>query len=167
MAFRRSSWIGTTAGSSSRSCRQGSRPCATRIVAALIEVLAPEGILLRNDAPARRREGLSAEISRGVRRGPPRRSRCRRAASATWRHRGTARRPAPFSISVPTAFSPGPAHAGRRPRPRLFRLSRIVRPSSGPQSGECHRHRCQPGSAGAWRRQRDAQRALQHRVARS
>jgi 23S rRNA (cytosine1962-C5)-methyltransferase len=34
-----------------------------RIVAALIEVLAPEGILLRNDAPARRREGLSPEIT--------------------------------------------------------------------------------------------------------
>ena len=33
------------------------------IVAALIEVLGPEGILLRNDAPARRREGLSAEIA--------------------------------------------------------------------------------------------------------
>jgi 23S rRNA (cytosine1962-C5)-methyltransferase len=34
-----------------------------RIIAALIEVLAPEGILLRNDAPARRREGLSPEIT--------------------------------------------------------------------------------------------------------
>jgi 23S rRNA (cytosine1962-C5)-methyltransferase len=33
------------------------------IVAALIEVLSPEGILLRNDAPARRREGLSTEIT--------------------------------------------------------------------------------------------------------
>ena len=33
------------------------------IVAALIEVLGPEGILLRNDAPARRREGLSTEIA--------------------------------------------------------------------------------------------------------
>jgi 23S rRNA (cytosine1962-C5)-methyltransferase len=33
------------------------------IVAALIEVLAPEGILLRNDAPARRREGLSTETA--------------------------------------------------------------------------------------------------------
>ena len=32
------------------------------IVAALVEVLAPEGILLRNDAPARRREGMSAEL---------------------------------------------------------------------------------------------------------
>lgn len=32
------------------------------IVAALIEVLAPEGILLRNDAPTRRREGLSADL---------------------------------------------------------------------------------------------------------
>jgi 23S rRNA (cytosine1962-C5)-methyltransferase len=32
------------------------------IVAALIEGLAPEGILLRNDAPARRREGLTPEI---------------------------------------------------------------------------------------------------------
>jgi 23S rRNA (cytosine1962-C5)-methyltransferase len=31
------------------------------IVAALAEVLKPEGILLRNDAPARRREGLSLE----------------------------------------------------------------------------------------------------------
>jgi 23S rRNA (cytosine1962-C5)-methyltransferase len=34
-----------------------------RIVAALAEVFGPEGILLRNDAPARRREGLSAEIA--------------------------------------------------------------------------------------------------------
>ena len=33
------------------------------IVATLIEVLAPEGILLRNDAPARRREGLDSEIT--------------------------------------------------------------------------------------------------------
>jgi 23S rRNA (cytosine1962-C5)-methyltransferase len=33
------------------------------IVAALIEVLRPEGILLRNDAPARRREGLGAEVA--------------------------------------------------------------------------------------------------------
>lgn len=33
------------------------------IVAALLEVVAPEGILLRNDAPARRREGLSADIT--------------------------------------------------------------------------------------------------------
>jgi 23S rRNA (cytosine1962-C5)-methyltransferase len=32
------------------------------IVAALVEVLRPEGILLRNDAPARRREGLSSEL---------------------------------------------------------------------------------------------------------
>ena len=32
------------------------------IVRALTEVLEPEGILLRNDAPIRRREGLSAEI---------------------------------------------------------------------------------------------------------
>jgi 23S rRNA (cytosine1962-C5)-methyltransferase len=32
------------------------------IVSALVEVLEPEGILLRNDAPARRREGLSPEI---------------------------------------------------------------------------------------------------------
>jgi 23S rRNA (cytosine1962-C5)-methyltransferase len=33
------------------------------IVSALTEVLRPEGILLRNDTPARRREGLSAEVS--------------------------------------------------------------------------------------------------------
>jgi len=32
------------------------------IVAALVEVLRPEGILLRNDAPARRREGLSSDV---------------------------------------------------------------------------------------------------------
>ena len=32
------------------------------ILAALIEVLKPEGILLRNDAPARRREGLPADL---------------------------------------------------------------------------------------------------------
>jgi 23S rRNA (cytosine1962-C5)-methyltransferase len=40
------------------------------IVAALIEVLSPEGILLRHDAPARRREGLSAEITEGYGRVP-------------------------------------------------------------------------------------------------
>ena len=34
-----------------------------RIVAALIEVLGADGILLRNDAPGRHREGLSAEIT--------------------------------------------------------------------------------------------------------
>ncbi len=33
------------------------------LIAALAEVLAPEGILLRHDAPARRREGLSEEVS--------------------------------------------------------------------------------------------------------
>ncbi|HET6778348.1 MAG TPA: class I SAM-dependent rRNA methyltransferase [Gemmatimonadales bacterium] len=33
------------------------------IVAALVEVLEPEGILLRNDAPARRREGLNSEVA--------------------------------------------------------------------------------------------------------
>ena len=33
------------------------------IVAALIEVIGPAGILLRNDAPARHREGLSSEIT--------------------------------------------------------------------------------------------------------
>ena len=33
------------------------------IVSALIKVLGPDGILLRNDAPARRREGLSSEIA--------------------------------------------------------------------------------------------------------
>jgi 23S rRNA (cytosine1962-C5)-methyltransferase len=33
------------------------------IVTALIEVLGPDGILLRNDAPTRRREGLSPEIT--------------------------------------------------------------------------------------------------------
>jgi len=32
------------------------------ILAALVEVVRPEGILLRNDAPTRRREGLSAEL---------------------------------------------------------------------------------------------------------
>ena len=32
------------------------------IVGALVEVFSPEGILLRNDAPARRREGLSSEL---------------------------------------------------------------------------------------------------------
>lgn len=32
------------------------------IVSALVEVLRPDGILLRNDAPARRREGLSSEL---------------------------------------------------------------------------------------------------------
>jgi 23S rRNA (cytosine1962-C5)-methyltransferase len=34
-----------------------------RIVEALIEALGPEGILLRNDAPARRREGLDSEVT--------------------------------------------------------------------------------------------------------
>ncbi len=33
------------------------------IIAALIEVVKPEGILLRHDAPARRREGLTVEIA--------------------------------------------------------------------------------------------------------
>jgi 23S rRNA (cytosine1962-C5)-methyltransferase len=32
------------------------------IVSALVQVLRPEGILLRNDAPARKREGLSSEL---------------------------------------------------------------------------------------------------------
>lgn len=32
------------------------------IVSALVEVCGPQGILLRNDAPARRREGLSADV---------------------------------------------------------------------------------------------------------
>jgi 23S rRNA (cytosine1962-C5)-methyltransferase len=32
------------------------------IVGALVEVLGPQGILFRNDAPARRREGLSSEV---------------------------------------------------------------------------------------------------------
>jgi 23S rRNA (cytosine1962-C5)-methyltransferase len=40
------------------------------IVAALIEALSPEGILLRNDAPARRREGLSTEVAEAYGRVP-------------------------------------------------------------------------------------------------
>jgi 23S rRNA (cytosine1962-C5)-methyltransferase len=33
------------------------------VIAALVEVVGPEGILLRNDAPARRREGLSSVVA--------------------------------------------------------------------------------------------------------
>jgi 23S rRNA (cytosine1962-C5)-methyltransferase len=33
------------------------------VIAALVEVIGPEGILLRNDAPARRREGLSSVVA--------------------------------------------------------------------------------------------------------
>jgi 23S rRNA (cytosine1962-C5)-methyltransferase len=40
------------------------------IMPALIEVLGPEGILLRNDSPARRREGLSSEITEAYGRVP-------------------------------------------------------------------------------------------------
>ena len=113
---RRSWWTATTAGSWSRSSPPDSRPCGTPIVAALSGGPEPEGILLRNDAPVRRREGLSPE-SPSSRTGRCRaRSRCARAACAISPPPGTGRRPAPSSISGPIACSPASSRppAGER-----------------------------------------------------
>ena len=96
----------TTAGWSCRSSRPGSRPCATAIVDALDERVPPR----RDPAPATTPPcaGARAWTSRSSWRAARCRARSRsaKAAFATWPRPGTARRPAPSSISAPTACSP-------------------------------------------------------------
>ena len=52
----------TTAGSSSSSSPPGWKRCGAAILDALVDVVRPEGILLRNDVGVRRHEGLKEEV---------------------------------------------------------------------------------------------------------
>ena len=93
------------------------------IVAALHELIAPEGILARNDVPLRSKEGLDAAIEL-LAGDVPREIEVSSTACAISPRPGTARRPARFSTSERTACC-----AGTRewPRARLLQLSRLVR----------------------------------------
>ena len=132
------------------------------IIGALVEVLQPEGILLRNDVPVRRREGLT-----GTGAGPwhgPARSRCARAGAlpaAPWDGQKTGafldQRPnrllaGDLMLTAAELWTVSPITA----------RSRCTWPGTPPRAGA----RLQPGRAGARRRQRGAQRAGQYRMAR-
>ena len=83
------------------------------IVDALRELLAPDGILARNDAAVRTKEGLARATELLARRRAARdRSRASTACAISPRP-GTDRRPAPFSTSARIACSPASVARGR------------------------------------------------------
>ncbi len=135
------------------------------IVTAIVEVLAPEGVLLRNDVGVRKQEGLAEEIvlMHGT---VPESIEIREGAGPLPRGAlgGAEDRRLPRPARTPDAG--GPADAPRRHGARLLRVSRVLRPAHGHPSGACGGARCEPRGAGARHRERRAQWTGQHRLGR-
>ncbi len=143
----------------------GARDDADDIVAALAEVLKPEGILLRNDASVRKHEGLGDQIEL-VHGTVPESVEVREEGRSSSPPPGAGRRPAPSSTSGTTASSPGHWRSRGGPPSTASAyhgsFARCISPLGGPRD----RGGPEQGCPGAGTRERGAQRPHQHRLGR-
>ena len=133
-ASRRSWWTATTAGSSPRSFLPAWRRCGSRSSTRCVTLSEPEGILLRHDVPARRRERLPDAVEPVVG-SVPRQIEVREGAvrylAAPWDGQKTGA----FLDQRPNRLLAGVGDATRWACARLLRLPRLLRPPPGRPRG--------------------------------